>query len=474
MTPAFWKVSDNTREYFLTIKPCQNINDLSNSVRQYPDKKRSLSVKMFSRIMANGDSIPRDWLIYSPSTGRVFCYVCKLYSHQINNLTCGGFHDWKNGYTRIAEHENSCEHRKAMLSMVARANEKGRVDSQLLVQFNQQRQYWRELLKRVVEVVRFLCERALPFRGENETFGSARNGNFLGILELMSKFDPFLADHIASFGNRGRGFTSYLSSTTYEEFIRLMAKKVLSKITDEIKAAKYYVVSVDSTPDLAHVDQLALIIRYALYQDYDHGVIQERFIQFIPIGNHGSEYLADIVIAELENLGISIEFCRGQTYDNAPNMAGCHTGLQARILFLNPKAEWVPCAGHSLNLVGTSAVATSVEAVTYFGILQSVYNFVSASTKRWATLHTICKANTPVVKNPSQTRWSAHSDASHAFVENDRDIREYLMSLSKDQNEPLSAVHEAKSLGTSMNCLEVAFMAIVWNDILQRFHKTSE
>jgi hypothetical protein len=112
------------------------------------------------------------------------------------------------------------------------------------------------------------------------------------------------------------------------------------------------------------VDQLALIIRYALYQDYDHGVIQERFIQFIPIGNHGSEYLADIVIAELENLGISIEFCRGQTYDNAPNMAGCHTGLRARILFLNPKAEWVPCAGHSLNLVGTSAVATSVEAVT--------------------------------------------------------------------------------------------------------------
>jgi len=36
----------------------------------------------------------------------------------------------------------------------------------------------------------------LALRGSNEIVGSRDNGNYLGILELIGQFDPFLSQHI--------------------------------------------------------------------------------------------------------------------------------------------------------------------------------------------------------------------------------------------------------------------------------------
>lgn len=81
-----------------------------------------------------------------------------------------------------------------------------------------------------MSVVQFLCARGLAFRGKDERIGSPSNGNYLGTLELLSRYDTFLAEHIRKYANKGRGHTSYLSSTICEEIIRLMCQKVLSVI----------------------------------------------------------------------------------------------------------------------------------------------------------------------------------------------------------------------------------------------------
>ena len=46
-------------------------------------------------------------------------------------------------------------------------------------------------------IVQFLAERNLAFRGTAETVGneSVHNGNFLGLVELLGKFDPVLEEH---------------------------------------------------------------------------------------------------------------------------------------------------------------------------------------------------------------------------------------------------------------------------------------
>ena len=122
------------------------------------------------------------------------------------------------------------------------------VDSAIAKQLANEQQYWIELLKRIVAVVTFLAERGHPFRGHTELFGKKDNGNYLGLLELLSQFDPFLAEHIRRYGNKGRGQVSYLSSTICEEFVKLLSDRVKAKIIAEIKKAKYYSISIDSTP----------------------------------------------------------------------------------------------------------------------------------------------------------------------------------------------------------------------------------
>lgn len=115
------------------------------------------------------------------------------------------------------------------------------------------------MLRRIVAVVKFLASRGPAFRGVNETLGSQNNGNLLVCLELISEFDPFLAVIIQNCGNRGKG-SSYLSANICNEFINLMGQQILKTIVKELKSAKYSI-SVDSTPDLSHVDQLTVIVR---------------------------------------------------------------------------------------------------------------------------------------------------------------------------------------------------------------------
>jgi hypothetical protein len=68
----------------------------------------------------------------------------------------------------------------------------------LKIQFNNFRQYWKGVLKRIIAVIKFLASRGLPLRGDNQTIGSVRSGNYLGIMELLSQFDPFLCDTLKS------------------------------------------------------------------------------------------------------------------------------------------------------------------------------------------------------------------------------------------------------------------------------------
>ncbi|XP_065662984.1 uncharacterized protein LOC136085591 [Hydra vulgaris] len=146
-----------------------------------------------------------------------------------------------------------------------------------------------KILKRVVAVVKFLSERGLAFRGHNETFSVPINGNFMGCLELIAEFDPFLKEHIQKCSGKKHS-VSYLTKTVYEEIITLMAKKVTKTIMEEVNSTKYYSIVVDSTPDVAHVDQLAIILRYC-YQGREaakvvhevvifFGTIQQLFVFF--------------------------------------------------------------------------------------------------------------------------------------------------------------------------------------------------
>ena len=61
---------------------------------------------------------------------------------------------------------------------------------------------------------------------------------------------------------------------------------MLKAIVEEIKEAKYFSLSVDSTPYISHSDQLTVVIRCV--GKSDHKVV-ECFLNFISIASHTGE-----------------------------------------------------------------------------------------------------------------------------------------------------------------------------------------
>ena len=154
---------------------------------------------------------------------------------------------------------------------------------------------------------------------------------------------------------------------------------------DEIDDAKYYSIIVDGTPDSSHVEQTTFIIRY-LTTELETFVVHERFLTFVDCCKKTGLEISMLILETLKEFGIPLADCRGQGYDNAANMSGKYNGAQQHILAENPLWLYSPCACHSLNLCGADSAACCKEAVTFFGMLQTVYNLFSSSPQRWSIL----------------------------------------------------------------------------------------
>ena len=169
----------------------------TKSSRVYKEQNRSFSNKYFGKRLKNGQTVMRSWLVYSRSKGCIYCFVCKLFSKCQMSLTAGRFSDWMNVIRTLENDEHSMEHKRMMLCWITRKSNKNTVDQQLEEQMRKNIQYYFEVLKRVVAVIKFLSERGLTFRGHEEKWGSANNGNFMGAIELIAEFYPFLHEHLS-------------------------------------------------------------------------------------------------------------------------------------------------------------------------------------------------------------------------------------------------------------------------------------
>jgi hypothetical protein len=140
---------------------CQNKHcSFIKSARLYTvgDKNtetRHLTQAMFKRQLSNGEAGHREWLIYSPSQGKVYCFVRKVFSHTDSAFNTSGCNDWKHAFKAASHNENGQEHRKCMMTYYSRLKVSGRADTQLAIQFNNDLLYWKEVLKRIIAVIKF-------------------------------------------------------------------------------------------------------------------------------------------------------------------------------------------------------------------------------------------------------------------------------------------------------------------------------
>lgn len=432
---------------------------------------RKCSLSMFQRQNRNGEIVKRSWLCFSPYSGKLFCSACKVImsssagTSQIQ-LIQGGFCDWKHANIRLAEHDTAKYHLDAVVGLARRARELGVIESDMIKQVAEVENYWRQVLRRVISVIQFLCERGLALRGSNEDIGSPSNGNYLGLLELVAEYDDFLKHHIQKHANHGSGHTNYLSSTICDELVEQMGQHVLLEITTRIKESRYYSISLDSTPDEGHVDQLTLVFRYM-----EKGNPVERFVKFMPNQGHKAQDMFDGLMDFLDNNGLDLAHCRGQSYDNAAAMSGRYNGLQAKVMERNNHAAWIPCAGHSLNLVCQAAAGCSHVAVDFFSLLEEIYVFFTASTHRYELLK---QRSITIPKRINTTRWSCRADATKAMAQGYSQFMEALDEIADDTDEQADVRCRAHGLSQRLGHLETGIYTVFWNEILERVNATSK
>ena len=161
----------------------------------------------------------------------------------------------------------------------------------------------------------FLGERGLAFRGKSQLVGDPKNGNFLGVLELIGRYDPIIGNHLAKVKEsqtaHERLQVHYLSANSQNEFIQCCAQKVLDAILHEVESAKYYSIIVDATPDSAHVEQTVFILRYIhLNADLDTFELHERFLAFVDCNKKTGKDIAQLIIDTLKKQHTAYELPR--------------------------------------------------------------------------------------------------------------------------------------------------------------------
>ncbi|XP_047138987.1 zinc finger MYM-type protein 1-like [Hydra vulgaris] len=137
--------------------------------------------------------------------------------------------------------------------------------------------------------------------------------------------------------------------------------------------------------------------------------IKEHFLGFVPLKKTTGAYMAETIIQQLEEMELPINNLRGQGYDNGANMIDKNNGVQKKILNINPRALFVPCSAHTLNLVVNDAANCYLMATSFFDIVQRVYVYFSSSTHRWVVFTS--HQPTLTVKPLSETRWESRIDA---------------------------------------------------------------
>ncbi|KAL0189891.1 hypothetical protein M9458_016990, partial [Cirrhinus mrigala] len=162
--------------------------------------------------------------------------------------------------------------------------------------------------------------------------------------------------------------------------------------------------------------------------------------------------------------GIPLEDCRGQGYDNGANMSGKLKGVQAQILKANPFAIYSPCASHTLNLVGVHAAESCQEVATFFGNVNRLYNFFSASPERWAILK---KETGCSLHRLSDTRWSARIAAVRIVASHLPSVLVALEGVLDTCNLTSEAKSEANGLNNYFKTFDAIVLLTVWVKVLQ-------
>ncbi|XP_022032568.1 zinc finger MYM-type protein 1-like [Helianthus annuus] len=296
------------------------------------------------------------------------------------------------------------------------------------------------------------------------------NGNFLGIIEMLEKFDPVIKEHVRQIIS-GDLHVHYLGRNIQNEIILLLADEIKKELIKNIKEAKYYLIILDCTPDSSHQEQMTIIVRYVKISS-NSVIVEESFLGFLNANDTTGKGLFEVTCAELKSLGLEIGDMRGQGYDNGANMKGSRQGVQTRFLKENPKAFYTPCGSHSLNLILCDMANSCVKGKRFFGHIQRIYTIFGNSANRWQILKDNVKGWS--LKPLSQTRWESRFESVKAIKLQLADLREALLQVGETDNDAAIADEAISLAERELSEFDFLLSIVIWYEVLNQVNLVSK
>lgn len=246
--PTVWSDLNDRILPHLVEKGPKQIKDICYPVTSV----RKFNNRYFTRILSNGETVLRSWLVYSVSKDAIFCFCCKLFKkNSLIPISSIGFNNWNHIVKVLKEHEQGpveIDNFKKWREFELRLSKNFTIDSTFQNSMSKEVQHWRDVLKRPIILVKFLSVQSLAFRGGSDRLYDKNNGNFLKLVEAIAEFDVILAEHLRRITN-GETQNRYLHKSIQNELISIVSNVIQNKINTIIKGAKYFSIIVDCTPD---------------------------------------------------------------------------------------------------------------------------------------------------------------------------------------------------------------------------------
>ena len=254
-----------------------------------PETTKFNATTVYLRHDGSGSRLQRLWLSYCEEKEALFCNLCIAYgtttsSNQNPSKFLTGFNSWKHTYQLIDEHESCQKHKPCVEAHIQFSSNKTVVDLLTVSQtslHNKQVMQRRQILDRVVSIVKMIGKRGTNYRGTgcSEAVSTlcdekVDHGTFLETVLLLAKCDNILKCHLENVikkclqnkpdkhkHNRANRNT-FICKAGVNSIIAIISKLMKKEISNSVREAGIYSVRIGSTQDITSTDKCSVILRF--------------------------------------------------------------------------------------------------------------------------------------------------------------------------------------------------------------------
>ncbi|OQR74128.1 hypothetical protein BIW11_03462 [Tropilaelaps mercedesae] len=217
---------------------------------------------------------------------------------------------------------------------------------------------------------------------------SKKAQGFMDLVRLVAKKECRLSLYLAETETRGgTGLLGYMGRL---ELARLTARQLTSYIAQRIAITARCIVSGPMEAE-----------------------VFDSLLGMISVADGTSS--GNALVSYLRNIGISINHCRGLSFDGYSGMRRHYDDIIDKIQAIQPLASFVHSATHPMSTVLSDSALVHIEVSLFFGTIRRLFDHFTANGKRWNTLE-CCLAGSEIEERCSNGRWETLFEAIDAIM----------------------------------------------------------